>query len=318
MPDGSLFLPATVTNPARPYPRITSTRDGSYWNLVMPYAFASGFFPPGGAEATGILRYLSLHGSRLLGVTRADAHISYGRNVVGDGLAEVYVLNQSRFLADNDQPDQLALTLYGMLAAGMTHDTFVSGEAVSLLPLGTTYYRTMYMPPNLGANSSFLGTLKLLLVHERRGPRGAPRGLDLAFATPRAWLAAGSDDRRTARAHELRAAVVLADTLGPATRDRPHTAERARARTTPTAAACRDAPRRGTAWRTAARRQSEHVDAGVAARRTTSPRGDAQITFCSRLSAPLAKRATENCERSNAGSMPSASCARCSPMTGPC
>jgi hypothetical protein len=63
---------------------------------------------------------------------------------------------------------------------------------VSLLPVGTAYYRTMYMPPNLGANSSFLETLKLLLVHERRGPRGAPRGLDLAFATPRAWLANGA------------------------------------------------------------------------------------------------------------------------------
>jgi hypothetical protein len=50
----------------------------------------------------------------------------------------------------------------------------------------------MYMPPNLGANSSFLETLKLLLVHERRGPRGAPRGLDLAFSTPRAWLADGA------------------------------------------------------------------------------------------------------------------------------
>jgi hypothetical protein len=192
MPDRSLFLPATFTDPSRPFPRITATRDGSYWNLVMPYAFASGFFPPGGGEAKGILRYLSLHGSRLLGVTRADAHIAYGRNIVGDGLGEVYVLNQSRFLADNDQPDQLTLTLYGMLAAGMTRDTFVSGEAISLLPVGTAYYRTMYMPPNLGANSSFLETLKLLLVHERRGPRGAPRGLDLAFATPRAWLVDGA------------------------------------------------------------------------------------------------------------------------------
>ncbi|HEY2778319.1 MAG TPA: hypothetical protein VGI77_10475 [Gaiellaceae bacterium] len=192
MPDHSLFLSATLTDPSRPYPRLTATRDGSYWNLVMPYAFASGFFKPGSSEAKGILRYLSLHGSRLLGVTRADAHIAYGRTIVGDGLGEVYVLNQSRFLADNDQPDQLSLTLYGMLAAGMTRDTFVSGEAVSLLPVGTAYYRTMYMPPNLGANSSFLETLKLLLVHERRGPRGAPRGLDLAFATPRAWLADGA------------------------------------------------------------------------------------------------------------------------------
>jgi hypothetical protein len=49
----------------------------------------------------------------------------------------------------------------------------------------------MFMPPNSGANASYLGTLRELLVHERRGPLGAPVGLDLAFSTPRAWLADG-------------------------------------------------------------------------------------------------------------------------------
>jgi hypothetical protein len=49
----------------------------------------------------------------------------------------------------------------------------------------------MYMPPNSGANASFLETLRLLLLHERRGPKGAPDGLELAFATPRAWLGSG-------------------------------------------------------------------------------------------------------------------------------
>jgi hypothetical protein len=188
--DGSLFVPA-VLSPTTPYPRLTATRDGSYWNLIMPYAFASGFFRPGSAETDGLLAYLANHGAWLLGVTRADAHIAYGRYVVGDGLGEVYQQNASRFLADNDRPDELTLSLYGMLAAGMTRNTFVSGEAVSLLPVGTAYYRTMYMPPNLGANSSFLETLKLLLVHERRGPHGAGRGLDLAFSTPRRWLTDG-------------------------------------------------------------------------------------------------------------------------------
>jgi hypothetical protein len=157
----------------------------------MPYAFASGFFPPNGAAAHGILTYLNNHGSRMLGVARADAHIAYGYYVAGDGLAEVYSLAPARFLADNDQADQLTLSLYGMLAVGMTHDTYISGEAISVLPVRTDYYRTMYMPPNLGANSSFLETLRLLLVHERRGPLGAPRGLDLAFSTPRTWLADG-------------------------------------------------------------------------------------------------------------------------------
>ncbi len=96
-------------------------------------------------------------------------------------------------LADNDQPDQLVLSLYGMLAAGMTADTYISGEAVSLLPVNGAHDRTMFMPPNTGANASYLETLRELLVHERTGPLGAPAGLDLAFSTPRAWLADGQE-----------------------------------------------------------------------------------------------------------------------------
>jgi hypothetical protein len=49
----------------------------------------------------------------------------------------------------------------------------------------------MFMPPNAGANASYLGTLREVLVHERRGPLGAPTGLELAFSTPRAWLEDG-------------------------------------------------------------------------------------------------------------------------------
>jgi hypothetical protein len=126
----------------------------------------------------------------LLGVPRTYARTVYG-TTPGAGLAQVYGLSPSRFFADNDHPDQLVLTLYGMLALGMTSGTYVSGEAVSVLPVKGTYHRTMFMPPNSGANASYLETLRQLLIHERRGPRGAPAGLDLAFATPRAWLADG-------------------------------------------------------------------------------------------------------------------------------
>ncbi|HEY6961541.1 MAG TPA: hypothetical protein VI408_06590 [Gaiellaceae bacterium] len=186
--DGSLFVPAAVGQ--KPFGRITATRDGSYWNLVMPYAFASGWFPAHSRTSRGILRYLFQHGSRMLGVPRTYARTVYG-NEPGAGLAQVYGLSMSRFLADNDEPDQLVLSLYGMLAAGMTENTFVSGEAVSVLPVDGAYDRTMFMPPNSGANASFLETLRQVLVHERRGPRGGPVGLDLAFSTPRAWLANG-------------------------------------------------------------------------------------------------------------------------------
>ena len=65
----------------RPYASLTQERLGSYWNLVMPYALASGLFPPGSREAKGALRYMLLHGSRLLGLVRAGGYALYGRDV---------------------------------------------------------------------------------------------------------------------------------------------------------------------------------------------------------------------------------------------
>ena len=187
--DGSLFVPDQLGG-QRPFDRVTATRDGSYWNLVMPYAFASGWFTPHSRAANGILTYLLRHGSRLLGVPRTYARTVYG-DAPGAGVAPVYALSMSRFFADNDQPDQLDLTLYGIVAAGMTQGTYVSGEAVSVLPIGGAYERSMFMPPNSGADASFLETLHELLVHERTASSTVPAGVDLAFATPRAWLADG-------------------------------------------------------------------------------------------------------------------------------
>jgi hypothetical protein len=190
--DGSFFVPDALSGPNRgPFPALTAIREGSYWNLVMPYALASGFFPPHSHAANGLVAYALAHGSRLLGVPRADAHIIYSNKPYGSGLGEVYGLSMSRFMADNDHPDQLVLSLYGMLAIGMTPGTYVSGEAISVVPVHGAYYRSMYMSPNSGANASYLETLRQMLVHERRGRSGAPTGLDLAFSTPRAWLGDG-------------------------------------------------------------------------------------------------------------------------------
>ena len=187
LPDGSLFLPARLLEDEHPYQAISGSRHGSYWNLVVQDALASGFFPPHGPEATGALDYLLGHGSRLLGLVRGDAKSLYHGRVKGaSGTNEVYGLNVARFLADNDRPDQLVLSLYGALAAGMTDGTFVSGEAATVTPLRGDYYRAMYLPPNSTSNAAFLESLRLMLVHET-----VTRGLELAYATPRAWLSAG-------------------------------------------------------------------------------------------------------------------------------
>jgi hypothetical protein len=193
LPDGSLFVPARLLDPEKPYKSVTESRAGGYWNLVAPYAFASGLFEPKSRQANGILRYMLLHGSRMLGLVRAGAYSLYGLEprYPESGVNPVYGLNVARFLADNDRPDQLVLSLYGQLAAGMAAGTFVSGEGLSVAPLDGEPERSMYLPPNGASNGSFLETLRLLLVHETRGGRGEPRGLELAYATPRAWLAPG-------------------------------------------------------------------------------------------------------------------------------
>jgi hypothetical protein len=193
LPDGSLFLPARLLDGERPYDRLTTSRPGSYWNLVTPYALASGLFPRGSPEARSALRYMLRHGSRLLGLVRAAAFALYGSTprYPESGTDQVYGTNVARFLALNDRPDQLVLSLYGQLAAGMTPGTFVAGEAASVAPIPGQYHRSMYLPPNGAANAAFLETLRLLLVHEPLDRSAQPRGLELAFATPRRWLAPG-------------------------------------------------------------------------------------------------------------------------------
>jgi hypothetical protein len=192
LPDGSVFLPARLRDDEHPYEAITESRHGSYWNLVVQDALASGFFAPRSPAATGALEYLLRHGSRLLGLVRAGAYSLYrNRTRATSGTDEVYGLNVARFLADNDQADQLGLSLYGDLGAGMTENTFVSGEGATVAPILGERYRSMYLPPNSTSNATFLECLRLMLVHETATSAGNPGGLQLAYATPRAWLAPG-------------------------------------------------------------------------------------------------------------------------------
>lgn len=196
LPDGSLFIPVRLLEHVKPYRSLTASRDGSYWNLVAPYAFASGLVTPHSPQARAVLRYMLHHGSRLLGLVRSGAYALYGEpRYPTSGSDQVYGLNVARFLADNDESGQLVLSLYGQLAAAMTPGTFVSGESASIAPLRGSHslYRTMYLPPNGASNAAFLETLRLMLVHETTSRDGTPQGLELAFATPRAWLSPGQE-----------------------------------------------------------------------------------------------------------------------------
>jgi hypothetical protein len=193
LPDGSLFVPiALLDGEERPYDSLTAWKRGSYWNLVMPYVLGSGFFRPGSREADGVLRYMLNHGSRFLGLVRFNPHTGvYNPGYQAPGSDDVYGTGVVRFLADNDRPDQLVLSLYGKLAAGMTPETYVAGEGSTIAPSPGRYYRFMHRPPNSGNNAFFLEALRLTLVNETTDENDVPRGLELAYSTPRAWLRSG-------------------------------------------------------------------------------------------------------------------------------
>ena len=208
---GALFVPVDLLDGRRPFAALTASRPGSYWNLVMPYALASGLFPPGGADATGLWRYMQTHGSRLLGMVRASAFALYKTpRFPVSGTDQVYGRNVSRFLADNDRPDDLVLSLYGQLAHGMTPGTFVAGEAASVAPLPGAVRRSMYLPPNGAANGSFLETLRLTLLQETRDAAGIAARSPARVRDAARLARAGPPHRGRRRADELRPGLVHA------------------------------------------------------------------------------------------------------------
>jgi hypothetical protein len=208
--DGSLFTSVELHGRVKPYDPITATHLGGYWNLVAPYGFASKIYAPRSVRARRTLQYLYSHGSRLLGGVRSRLA----------GVADVYGVEQAKFLADNDEADQLVVSLYGNLVHGRTPGTFIAGEVANVGPLAHKWpemighchvgrpctrpelpnawspmdsYRGMYRPPNSANNTVFLSILRNMLVHEVTNDAHVPQGLTLGFATPRSWLEDGKD-----------------------------------------------------------------------------------------------------------------------------
>jgi hypothetical protein len=204
------FVPAALLTTPReaPWDPVTATRLGSYWNVVAPYAWASGILPRRSALAREVFTYARRRGSFLLGLVRFNYYPTAVGKVRCDGLPglktpgleNVYGVHRVHFLADLDRPDLLVLTLYAKLVHGMARGTFVSGEGETIGPAPSgacsgqpngEYYRSMYLPPSSASNDLFLATLREILVHWYAREDGRPYGLQLAHATPRAWLAHG-------------------------------------------------------------------------------------------------------------------------------
>ncbi|NLN92169.1 MAG: hypothetical protein GX130_02525 [Candidatus Hydrogenedens sp.] len=203
--DGTLFVPSILYGEEKEvYSPITKTRMGSYWNLCMPYAFATGLWPFDSAELTAISDFMHGHGATLLGLLRFNYYPVEIGSYKADGLPgywssgvdNVYLPSYQRMLAQRDDAERLILSFYGKLMHGQTRGTFVSGEGDTLGPYPGLEYRSSYGAVCSANNTAFLLPLRLMLVRESTDPAtGIPEGLHLAHATPRQWLEAGKEIR---------------------------------------------------------------------------------------------------------------------------
>lgn len=207
LPDGSLFVPSILLEQNKEvYSPITETRIGSYWNLCMPYAFASGLWGSDSPELKGIVQFLHNHGATLLGLLRFNYYpIEIGKHhpegLPGywtTGYDNVYLPSYLRVLALRDEAERLILSFYGKLAHGQTRGTFVSGEGDTVGVFPGLDHRSFYGAVCSANNMAFLLPLRLMLVRESfNAETGLPEGLHLAHATPRAWLEPGNSIRVT-------------------------------------------------------------------------------------------------------------------------
>jgi hypothetical protein len=103
-------------------------------------------------------------------------------------LNPLYGLRYVQTLLRRDEPELALVSFYGMLAAGLTPDTFIGGEGNSIEPVDQ-WGRLFYCPPNSAGNAFWLQTFRRLLIQDWDVDEdGEPETLRLMFATPRRWL----------------------------------------------------------------------------------------------------------------------------------
>jgi hypothetical protein len=185
------FVPVALYADEPVHDPITSTRIGNYWNIVIGYVIGSGIFPPGTPEETWIPHYQEEHGGLCMGMLRAGGGYTFW-----PGAFRMNPLYGTRYALDTlrrDDPERALVSFYGMLAQGLTRNTFVGAEGSSLTP-SDDGGRLMYCPPNSAANAHLLSMLRCLLVQDwDLDDDGVPETLRLLFATPKRWLEDGKE-----------------------------------------------------------------------------------------------------------------------------
>jgi len=184
------FVPVALNGGEPVHDPILHSRIGGYWNIIVGYAIQSGIFPPGSEEESWIPHYMEQHGGLFMGMVKSGGtQINFwtGEQKINPLYGTRYSLDALR----RDDPERALVSFYGMLAQGLTRNTFVGGEGSSIEPADENG-RFFYCPPNSAASAHTLSMLRNLLVQDwDLDDDGKPETLRLGFATPRRWLEDG-------------------------------------------------------------------------------------------------------------------------------
>ncbi len=184
------FIPVALFGVEGPYEKLTSTKLGSYYDLMAPYILGSGVFGPGSPREGWMIEYLRSHGGIAMGMIRSTPHQGQFDNM--PGVNPLYGLRYQLTLLRRDDPGHALVGFYGHLAQGLTRDTFIGGEGSQLLN-GDARGRTFYLPPNSASNATFLTTLRYLLIQDwDLDDDGRPETLRLLHGAPGRWLRDGA------------------------------------------------------------------------------------------------------------------------------
>ncbi len=186
------FVPVALNGGEPVHDPILHSRIGSYWNIIIGYTIGSGIFPPGSEEERWIPEFIEQHGGLCMGMLRSGGG-SFNFWTGDQRVNPLYGTRYSLHTLFRDQPERALVSFYGMLAQGLTRNTFIGGEGASLQSVDNRG-RFFYCPPNSAASAHLLSMFRNLLVQDwDMDDDGKPETLRLAFATPRGWLENGKE-----------------------------------------------------------------------------------------------------------------------------
>jgi len=188
----------------KPYSSLSQCRMGFFWHAFAAWMLKSEIFPPESPEAKWIIDYIEKKGGLLLGLARLGKYSGAANADIDPHYGAGYI----ETLLARGEREKFLLSFYGLLAHGMSRDTFSAPESSNVFPLRVApekwnemFRQTMWEwgrnlgdihlsePLSSGANAVALSCLRDMLIREEMG--GEKNVLHLLSGIPRRWLTAG-------------------------------------------------------------------------------------------------------------------------------